>query len=49
MVILDYYHLGDIIISGNTYISGNRIMEIRELVLSYLHIGLHTGDKKYGI
>ena len=42
-------HLGDTIIAGNTYISGNIIIESRELFLSYLHIGLHTVYEKYGI
>ena len=43
MVLLYDYHLGDTIISRNTYLSENIIMEIRDLVLSYLHIGLRTG------
>ena len=49
MVLLDGDHLGDTIISGNTDISRNIILESRDLVLSYLHIGLHSGDEKYGI
>ena len=49
MVLLDDKHLRDTIIFKNTYISGNGIMKIRDLVLSYLHIGLHTGDAKYRI
>ena len=39
--------LGDTIISGNKDLRGNRIMESTVLVLSYLHIDLHTGDAKY--
>ena len=35
-------HLGDTIISGNTDLIVNIILEIRYLVLSYLHIGLPT-------
>ena len=42
-------HLGDTIIAGNTDLRGNRIMESRVLVLSYLHIDLHTGDAKYRV
>ena len=49
MVLLDDEHLGDTIISGNTDIRGNRILESIDLVLYYLHIGLHTGDAKYRI
>ena len=43
MVILYDKQLGDTIIVGNTDISGNIIIEIRDLVPSFLHIGLHTG------
>ena len=49
MVGLYEEHLGDTIIYGNTYLSVNIIMEIRDLVLSYLRIGLHTGYAKYSI
>ena len=49
-VVLIYdYHLGDTIIAGNKYLSGNTMMESRDLVLSYPHIGLRTGDTKYRI
>ena len=44
MDLLDDEHLGDTIISGNKDLISNRILESRDLVLSYLHIGLHTGD-----
>ena len=47
MVILYEENLDDTIIAGNTDLSGNIIMENRDLFLSYLHIGLHTGDAKY--
>ena len=49
MVLLYDKHLGDTIIAGNTDLSGNIIMEIRGLVLSSLHAGIHTGDSKYMI
>ena len=49
MVLLYVEHLGDTIISGNTDLRGNIILEIRGLVLSSLHIFLHTGDAKYMI
>ena len=49
MVILYDGHLGDTIISGDTDIKGNIIMESRDSVLSYIHIGLHTGNEKYRI
>ena len=49
MVILYDGHLGDTTIAGKTDISGNIILEIRDLVISYLHIGLHTGHAKYMI
>ena len=42
-------HLGDIIISGDKDLRGNRIMDSRGLVLSYLHIDIHTGDAKYRV
>ena len=42
-------HFGDTIISGNTCFSRNIIMESRDLVLSYLHIDIHTGNEKYRI
>ena len=48
-VLIGYEHLGETIISGNTYLRGNIITERRDLVLSPPHIGLHTGDKKYCI
>ena len=47
MVILDDEHLGDTILAGNTNVRGNRMMEIRDLDLSYPHIVLHTGNAKY--
>ena len=46
MVLLYGRHLGDNIIHGNTDLSGNIIVESRDLVLSYLHIGLHTSGEK---
>ena len=49
MVLLYDEHLGDTIISRNTDISGNIIVEIRDLVLPSIHMGLHTGDAKYRI
>ena len=49
MVILYDKYLCDTIISGNKYLRGNIIMEIRDLVLSSIHIGIHTGDEKYRI
>ena len=49
MVLIYDGHLGDTIIARNTDLSGNIIMEIRDLVLSYLHIGLHTDNSKYRI
>ena len=49
MVLLYDEHVGDTIIAGNTDLSGNIIMESIYLVLSYLHIGIHTGDAKYMI
>ena len=42
-------HLGDTIVSGNKDLRGNRMMESRGLVLSYLHIDIHTGDAKYRV
>ena len=42
-------HLGDTIIAGNKDLRGNIIMKIRVLVLSYLHIDIHTGDAKYRV
>ena len=42
-------HSGDIIIAGNIDLRGNNIMESIGLVLSYLHIDLHTGDEKYRV
>ena len=49
MVILYYGHLGDTIIAGNKYLRGKIILESRDLVPYYLHIGIHTGDAKYRI
>ena len=49
MVPLDDEHLCDTIIAGNIDISSNYIMEIRDLVLSYLHIGIQIVDEKYRI
>ena len=48
MVLSHDGHLGDTIIAGNTYIRRNIIMESRDLVLSYIHIDLHTGDANIG-
>ena len=42
-------HLGDTIIYGNIDLIGNIILESRGLVLSSLHIGLHTGDANFCI
>ena len=49
LVILNYEHLCDTIISGNIYLIVNEILESRDLVLSYIHIGIHIGDAKYRI
>ena len=49
MVVLDDDHWGDTTIAGNIYLRGNIILEIRDVSLSYLHIGLHTGETKYRI
>ena len=49
MVLQDDEHLGDTIISGNTDLRGNIIMESIDSVLPSLHIGLYTGDAKYMI
>ena len=49
MALLYDEHLVDTIIYENTDLSGNMIMEIRDLVLSYLQIGLHTSNEKYRI
>ena len=46
MVLIDNEHLGETTISGNTDLRGNMIMEIRDSVLSSIHIGLHTGNTK---
>ena len=46
MAFLDDEHFDDTIIAGITDILGNRIIEIRDLILSSLHIGLRTGDAK---
>ena len=48
MILLYDGHLGDTIINGNTDRSGNIILEIRDLVLSYLHIGQHTHYENIG-
>ena len=42
-------HLGDTIIFWNKDLRGNKIMESRGLVLSYLYIDIHTGDAKYRV
>ena len=47
MVIIDDKNLGNTIITGNIDLSRNIIMYSRDLVLSYIHIGIHTGDEKY--
>ena len=49
MVLIDDEPLGDTIISRNTVISGNIMTKRIELVLSYINIGIHTGDAKYRI
>ena len=49
MVLLYGGHLSDTISYANIYLSGNIILEGRDLVLSYLHIGLHTSNAKYSI
>ena len=49
MDILYDEHLGDTIITGNTGLSGNISTKRRDLVLSYLHIGLQISDKKQSI
>ena len=36
-------------LSGNTYLSGNIVLESSVLSLYFLHIGIHTGDEKYRI
>ena len=41
--------MGYTIITGNTYIIINIILESRGLVISSLHIGLNNGDAKYRI
>ena len=46
MVLLDEYNLGETTISGNTDFKRNIMMEIRDLVLSSLHIDLHIGIEK---
>ena len=46
IVNLDDNHLGDTIIAGGTNFNDNSITETRDLVLSFPHIGLHTGDEK---
>ena len=38
MVLIYDKHSGDTIISENTYLSRNNVTEIRESVLSYLHV-----------
>ena len=47
MVIIDDKNLGNTIITGNIDLSRNIIMYSRDLVLSFIHIGIHTGDEKY--
>ena len=47
MVLLYDGHMGDTIIYRNTDLSVNVIMENRDLVLSYLHMGIRTGDATY--
>ena len=49
MVLLDDNYLCDTIIAGNIYLSGNKIMETRDSVLSSLLIAIHIGDAKYRI
>ena len=49
MVLLHDEDLGDTIIAGNTDLIENINLEIRGVVLSSLHIGLHPDDAKYRI
>ena len=49
MVLLYDGHLGDTIISGDTDLSVNIIMESRDLVLFYLHIDINNRNAKYRI
>ena len=49
MVIIYDGQQGDTIIDRNTELSGNIIIKIRDLVISYLHIGLHNINAKYKI
>ena len=49
MVLIDDNHLWKTITVGNKYLSGNNIMEIRDLVLSSLRIGINIGGAKYSI
>ena len=43
------YHLCDTIITGNTYLSDNNILERIDSVQYSLHIGLYIGDTQYRI
>ena len=49
MVLLYDGELGDTIIACDIDLIRNIILKIRYLVLSYLHIGLHTRDVIYWI
>ena len=49
MVFIYNRHLGDTIISGNTDLIRNISFESIYLFLSYINIGLHSGDAKYRI
>ena len=49
MVLIYDGQQGDTIIDGNTELSGNIIIKIRDLVISYLHIRLHNINAKYKI
>ena len=49
MVLVENENLGDTIIYGNKNLIDNIIIENRELVLSYIHISLHIGDKQYRV
>ena len=49
MVLLYDKHLGDTIISRDIHLNRIIVTERRDLVLSYIHIGLHTDNAKYRI
>ena len=47
MILLDDENWGNTTISRNTYLIRNSTLEVRDLIISSLHIGIHTDDKKY--